>query len=64
MGQKQFPREGVHHNALDDAVFQAGVIQACFKRINMGIDLLEKAAPKSAPTTAPATVDADDDEEL
>lgn len=66
--KKMFPREGVHHNALDDAIFQAGVIQYAYRKINAGLDLLEKAgglpAPKAAPAPSPATTVADDDEEL
>lgn len=32
-----FPRTGVPHNALDDAVFQAGVISACWQKVRKSI---------------------------
>jgi hypothetical protein len=52
-------REGTHHNALDDARYQAQVISACWQKINGAVPLGPKTKP-AAKKAAPVT----DDEEL
>lgn len=42
---KDYPRVGTHHNALDDAVFQAEVIADCFAKIAGRLAPSKKATP-------------------
>lgn len=50
-------RIGVHHNALDDARYQAQVISACWQKIHGAVPLAGKPTKTAAPVVA-------DDEEL
>lgn len=56
-----FPRIGVHHNALDDAAFQAEVISACWRKIKGALGAPWPAEPKGKALTKPVV---DDDDEL
>lgn len=56
---KDFARVGVHHNALDDAVFQAQVIHQCWVKIRSALGLLN-AKPAPQPVK-PATVETEDE---
>lgn len=56
----EMKRNGTHHNALDDAIFQAEVISAAWRKIRGAIGMLP--AGKRSPAPAPATVT--EDEEL
>lgn len=55
------PRVGTHHNALDDAIFQANVVHAAWRKVRgyppIGAGKKGKAAPQPAP-------ESDDGEEL
>ena len=50
-------RVGVHHNALDDARYQAQVISACWQKLRGAVPLGTKTVKRPAPVVA-------DDEEL
>ncbi len=65
-----FPRKGVHHNALDDATYQAQVISACWTRIHKALGTMPKTSPKmsekiaKAKTEAPTAPIVPEDDEL
>jgi hypothetical protein len=56
-----FPRDGVAHNALSDAQYQASVIAACRQKIARALGLLPPAKAAKTPAQSPAPAE---DEEL
>lgn len=59
--KKDYPSTGTHHNALDDAVFQAQVISAAWRKVRGALGLLpEPKASKPVKKPVPATEDEDD----
>lgn len=63
LGGMEWPeREGVHHNALDDAIYQAQVISYCRMKINKALAGTSASKPKKAVKTPVATTVPEDDE--
>lgn len=61
---QDFKRNGVHHNALADAVFQAEVMCAAWQKQHELLKVWDKyKAPKPKPVNAPAVAPATDDNE-
>lgn len=59
--KKDFPTRGVHHNALDDAIYQAEVISAAWRKVRGSLGLLKTTAASPAPRKAPQPVTTDDE---
>jgi hypothetical protein len=61
--RKTIERVGTHHNALDDAIYQAKVASAAWAALHMPKPA-EKVAPKVKAAAKPAPAPADDEDDL